>query len=85
MHYLANVTVRFKKSVLEPQGQAILLSLHETGHNGIDNVRVGKFIELTIEAADKDEAHKKAAQISEELLYNPVMEVCDIEITEPAG
>lgn len=82
MYYRASVKVRFKKSVLEPQGQAILLSLHEHGDKDVSLVRVGKLIELDIQAQDENEAREKAKKIADELLANPVMETFDIDIEE---
>ncbi|MDH5721402.1 MAG: phosphoribosylformylglycinamidine synthase subunit PurS [Spirochaetia bacterium] len=84
MHYEGIVTVRFKKSVLEPQGQAVMLSLKETGHEDVDLIRVGKHIEVTLQAESEDMARQKLEKIAEELLYNPVMEVCEIQITGKA-
>jgi phosphoribosylformylglycinamidine synthase len=80
MHYLGKVKVRFKNSVLEPQGKAIELQLGETHHAGIESVRVGKWIEVKIDAVSADEAMDKLQRLSEEILYNPVMEICDIEV-----
>ena len=82
MHYLATVSVRFKKSVLEPQGKAIELSLKETGHSGLGMIRVGKLIEIDVESNSIESARKTVEKVSEELLYNPVMEICDINIAE---
>ena len=82
MHFIAAINVRFKKSVLEPQGAAIQLALEETGHKGIGLIRVGKHIEIDVEADSEEDALKKIESISEELLYNPVMEVCEISISE---
>lgn len=80
MHYQASVEVRFKKSVLEPQGQAILLSLHEHGDKDFSLVRVGKLIELDITAADEKSAYIKVEKIASQLLANPVMETYDIRL-----
>lgn len=86
MHYSGKVKVRFKKSVLEPQGKAVELALHENGYENIQKIRVGKFIEVDLEASSKEEARKALGEIAEKVLYNPVMEVCDIEVEEgPSG
>ncbi|MDH5718320.1 MAG: phosphoribosylformylglycinamidine synthase subunit PurS [Spirochaetia bacterium] len=84
MRFTGVVTVNFKKSVLEPQGQAVLLSLKETGHENVSLVRVGKHIEVVIEAENKEDAYDKISKIAEELLYNPVMETCEIQILNEA-
>jgi len=80
MHYQGNVKVRFKKSVLEPQGKAVELQLKETHHSGIQEIRVGKWIDVIIDAASEKEAMEKLQKLADEVLYNPVMEVCEIEV-----
>lgn len=80
MHYEGRVKVRFKKSVLEPQGKAIELQLKETSHTGIREIRVGKWIDVSLEASSEEEARNTLQKLADEVLYNPVMEVCEIEI-----
>ena len=80
--YSATATVRFKKSVLEPQGKAIQLSLHENGLPNFESVRVGKIIELVFTASDLETAKKQIEKIASDMLYNDVMEVCEIEVHE---
>ena len=80
MSFLGYITVRFKKSVLEPQGQATLLSLKESGHNDIQSIRVGKHIEISLEAQDEKDAKSRLEKIANQLLYNPVMEYCEITV-----
>lgn len=82
MHFRGKVTVKFKKSVLEPQGKAIELSLSEKGHRDIDLVRVGKYIEVDLQAESESEAEEKLKVIAEDLLYNPVMEVYELEVVK---
>jgi len=82
MHYTGKVTVRFKKSVLEPQGKAIALSLHERGASDLKMIRVGKLIEVEVEASTLQEAQKRIEEIADQVLYNPVMEVCEISVSE---
>ena len=80
MHFKAHVTVKFKESVLEPQGQAIMLTAKDKGKKEILNVRVGKYIELDLEADSKEKAFRQAKEFTEEILYNPVMERYHISI-----
>ena len=75
-------TVRFKKSVLEPQGKAIQLSLAEKGSHEFSLVRVGKYIEVELEAVSLDEANQKMEKIAADLLFNDVMETCEIHVSE---
>jgi len=83
--YTATATVRFKKSVLEPQGKAIQLSLAEKGSHEFTLVRVGKYIEVELEAASLEAAKEKMQQIAGDMLYNDVMETCEIHVAELAA
>jgi len=78
----ATATVRFKKSVLEPQGKAIQLSLAEKGSHEFSLVRVGKYIEVELEAGSLEEAKQKMEKIAGDMLYNDVMETCEIHVNE---
>ncbi len=84
MHFTGRVKVQFKKSVLEPQGKAIELSLHENGYEGVNLIRVGKWIEIDVEANDEKSAREKVEEITQKVLYNPVMETAEIEIEAKA-
>ncbi|MDH5527515.1 MAG: phosphoribosylformylglycinamidine synthase subunit PurS [Nitrospirota bacterium] len=76
----ATVTVTFKNGVLEPQGKAVLHSLHTLGFGGVNNVRVGKLIELDLEDGDQGKAHEQVTRMCEELLASPVIENYHIDI-----
>lgn len=76
----ATVTVTFKNGVLEPQGQAVLGSLHSLGFTGVKQVRVGKLIEMELEDGDKAAARKQIAEMCEELLASPVIENYEISL-----
>jgi len=82
MYFTGNVIVRFKKSVLEPQGKAIEMSLGENGFKGVSQIRVGKSIEVTVDAASSAEAEKLIREIAEKMLFNPVMEHCEVHMVE---
>jgi len=78
----ATVIVTFKTGVLEPQGKAILSSLHSLGHDGVDDVRVGKLIEIDLKnATTVEQANKEVQAMCDELLANPVIENYEIKIT----
>lgn len=78
--FSATATVRFKKSVLEPQGKAIQLSLAEKNRHEFTLVRVGKHIEIELEASDEIQAREKLDKIARDYLYNDVMETCEIHV-----
>ncbi len=77
--YKANVEITVRRSILDPQGKATQHALHDLGFASIERVRVGKHIELWIEAASEEEAMALARAACEKLLANPVME--DFQIT----
>ncbi len=68
------------KDLLDPQGKAVLGGLQNLGLTGISDVRIGKQIDLKIEASSKEEAHQMASEASKKLLANPVMEMFEITI-----
>jgi phosphoribosylformylglycinamidine synthase len=76
----ATVYVRLKGEVLDPQGEAVRRALHGMGVEGIRGVRVGKLIELDIDAPDADAARAKLAKAADELLANPVIEDYEVVV-----
>lgn len=80
--YKAIVTITFKESILDPQGKTALHALKNLGLDAIEKVRMGKHIEMNIDASDKEEAYNQAEEACKKLLANTVMENYSIEITE---
>ena len=76
----AVVTVMLKPGVLDPQGRAIGQALGDLGFAGVGEVRVGKVIELQLDAADTDAARAQAEAMARKLLANGVIESFRIEI-----
>jgi len=72
--FLAKVIITLRKSILDPQGKAVHHALESLGMNSVQEVRIGKFIEVTINTQRKEEAEKVAEQACKKLLANPVME-----------
>jgi len=79
--YLARVTVMLKPLVNDPQGLAVRDGLHALGFDGVESVRVGKRIEVTLAAADAAEAEARARAMCDQLLANPVIEEFRVEVT----
>ena len=76
------VNVHLKKGVLDPQGKAVLHALNTLGFNEVKDVRIGKQIIIEIETNDKEEAIKKAEEMADKLLANPVIENYKVEVIE---
>ena len=80
IHYAVNV--RPKPGILDPQGRAVEGSLGHLGIDGVSDVRVGRRIELTVEAVDDRAARTIVERLASELLSNPLIEAYDIEVLE---
>lgn len=75
----ARVVVTLKKSVLDPQGQAVSRALGSLGFAEVRDVRLGKIIELDIDSKDAAEARQRVEQMCEKLLANTVIEEYRVE------
>jgi phosphoribosylformylglycinamidine synthase PurS subunit len=76
----AKIVIMPKKSVLDPQGEAVKHALESLNFSGIRDVRVGKFMEIELEGDDKAELDRKIDEACRKLLSNPVTEDYKIEI-----
>jgi phosphoribosylformylglycinamidine synthase PurS subunit len=74
------VNVLPKAGILDPQGRAVESSLGHLGVSGVSGVRVGRRVELTVEAADETAARATAERLAGELLANPLIESYAIEL-----
>lgn len=79
--YKVKVYVTLRESVLDPQGAAVHKSLTMMGYNGVEDVRIGKYMELSIEET-KSSVEMKVQEMCEKLLSNPVIEDYRYEIEE---
>lgn len=73
--------VRPKAGILDPQGQAVGSSLRDLGFP-VDTARVGRLIDLEVEADTPDEARAEIERMCESLLANPLIESYEIELQE---
>jgi phosphoribosylformylglycinamidine synthase len=74
MRYTFEVLVRLKPGLLDPQGKAVEGSLPAMGWSNVSGVRVGKHVELTVEAADEASARAQVDEMASRLLSHPVIE-----------
>lgn len=70
----AKIFVTLKQEVLDPQGDAVKNALHSLDFGGVGQVRVGKLIELELDAKEPAEAERTLRSMCEKLLANPIME-----------
>lgn len=83
--YLAKVYVTPKPAVNDPQGVTVQGALHSLGYAGVKQVRVGKYLELQIDAANQIAATAQAEEMCRKLLANPVIEDFRFEVAELAA
>ncbi len=72
--YKANVRITLRSFILDPQGKAVHHALENLGYGAIEQVRMGKYAELWIDAATEEAAEALARAACEKLLANAVME-----------
>ena len=74
------IFISLKQGVLDPQGKAIERSLHTLGFGEARDVRMGKYLELDIDADSRGAAEKRIREMCDKLLANPVIEDYRFEI-----
>lgn len=82
MKFKAHVTVTLRPSILDPQGKATHHALTQLDFDQIEHVRIGKFIEMELEAPSEQDARHVAEEASSKLLANPVMENFEVTIEQ---
>ncbi|HEY9847398.1 MAG TPA: phosphoribosylformylglycinamidine synthase subunit PurS [Candidatus Caenarcaniphilales bacterium] len=79
--YQAQIYVTLRPSVLDPAGTAVRSGLEHLGYNNVEQVRIGKYIELVITATSESAAREQINSMGEQLLANPVIEVYRFDLT----
>jgi phosphoribosylformylglycinamidine synthase PurS subunit len=79
---LARVFITPKRGVLDPQGKAISSSLHSLGFGEVRDVRMGKYLEVQLDAAEREAAAERVKGMCERLLANGVIEDFRFELTD---
>ncbi|NLJ73029.1 MAG: phosphoribosylformylglycinamidine synthase subunit PurS [Syntrophomonadaceae bacterium] len=80
--FIGNIYITLKEGVLDPAGKAANNKLRDLGFTNINNIKMGKFIEVELEAESKEEAIRQLEAISEQLLANLVIENYRVEVVE---
>lgn len=73
------VLVRLKSGVLDVQGKAVENSLRGVGVKDVDHIRVGRLIEMDVDASNFEDAKKKTAKLCDDLLANTIIENYEIK------
>jgi phosphoribosylformylglycinamidine synthase len=75
------VLVRPKQGILDPQGQAVEQSLRKLGF-AVADARVGRVVDVEVEASSADEARARVEEMCSQLLANPLIESYEVEVRE---
>lgn len=80
--YQAQIYVTLRPSVLDPAGTAVRSGLAHLGYDNVEQIRIGKYIELTLSAASEAAAREQLDRICDQLLANPVIENYRFDLQE---
>ena len=81
MSYQVKVFIRPKKGILDPQGKAVEGALKSMGYKGVQELRVGKLIEFSLDGQPSAaQAEAVAREMSEKLLSNPIFESFTLKV-----
>ncbi|BAU07664.1 MULTISPECIES: phosphoribosylformylglycinamidine synthase subunit PurS [Fischerella] len=80
--YRAKIFVTLRPSVLDPAGVAVQSGLKQLGYKNVEQVRIGKYIEVTLISPDENSARQNLDQICDQMLANPVIENYRFELIE---
>ena len=86
--FRVRLAVSLKPGLLDPQGKAVEDAMPTLGWAGVRDVRVGKLVELTVDADDEAAARSVVEDLAERFLSNPVIEsseILSVRAAEAAG
>lgn len=82
--YKAQIYVTLRPSVLDPAGTAVASGLKQQGYTDVEDVRIGKYIELTLTTETEALAREQVHKMCDELLANPVIENYSFDLQQLA-
>lgn len=82
--YKAHIYVTLRPSVLDPAGTAVQSGLRHMGYETVEQVRIGKYIELILGAANENTAREQLERMCDQMLANPVIENYRFDLIEVA-
>jgi phosphoribosylformylglycinamidine synthase len=80
--YQSRIFITLKATVNDPQGVTVLSSLHRLGFDKAEDVRVGKYLLVNINEADRAKAENAVTEMCQKLLANPVIEEFRFDLEE---
>lgn len=82
MKFLAQINIMPQKALLDPQGKAVMSSAKKIGFDTVNNIRIGKHIEVEIEAKDKQNAADLIDDLCKKILTHPIVESYNFNLFE---
>jgi phosphoribosylformylglycinamidine synthase len=76
----ARVFVTLKEGILDPQGKTVLRALKSLGYEEVDDLRIGKYMELSLDGGDSEKLEARVLEMCEKLLANPIIENYRVEV-----
>jgi phosphoribosylformylglycinamidine synthase subunit PurS len=76
----ARVYITLKQGILDPQGKTVLRALKSLGYDEVEDLRVGKYMELKLAGVDREKLETRLGEMSEKLLANPIIEDYRMEV-----
>ena len=76
----ARVYITLKEGILDPQGKTVLRALKNLGYDEVEDLRVGKYMELELSGDDRAKLESRLGEMSEKLLANPIIENYRMEV-----
>lgn len=84
INYHARIYITLRSSVLDPAGTAVESGLQQMGYEGVNEVRIGKYVEMNLTAKNQEDAKTQLEQMCDRLLANPVIENYCFELDQIA-
>lgn len=81
-NFKAEIKISLRKGILDVQGKTVEQALHTMDFPDIGNVRIGKYVELNIEAESAEQAHSQVEIACRKLIANPIIEDFSINIVK---
>ena len=78
----ARVVITLKKTIMDAQGQTVQNALHNLGYGSVQNLRMGKYVEMDVNGVPKGELEAQLDEMCRKLLANPIIEDFRVEIEE---
>jgi phosphoribosylformylglycinamidine synthase len=72
--FAAKVNITLRSGILDVQGKTVEHALHSLEYNSLSNIRIGKFVELTVEAENEEKALETVNNACKQLIANPIIE-----------